>query len=112
MSSNVKLEVAISAIPMIPITHISRLVWDERLGSRLERLRGKMSRRELCERLETAGFDLTVQGLAKFEHGKVDSIDARMIVTILAILGCGLEVLYPTVSHDARLIQQLEPAIA
>lgn len=112
MSSNVKLEVAINATPMIPITHISRLVWDERLGSKLESLRGSMSRREMCERLETAGFDITVQGLAKIEKGGVDSIDARMIVSILAILGRGLEALYPTVSLDSRLIQQLEPATA
>ncbi|MBH8566691.1 helix-turn-helix domain-containing protein [Nostoc sp. CENA67] len=108
MSTNVRLEVSIEAIPMIPITHIDRLIWNERLGKRLETLRGSVSRREMCERLEVAGFHITISGLAKIERGGVDSIDARMIVSILAILGMGLETMYPTFSADKKLVSTLE----
>ncbi|MCC5644822.1 hypothetical protein LC607_18125 [Nostoc sp. CHAB 5824] len=108
MSTNVRLEVSINAIPMIPITHIDRLIWSERLGKRLETLRDNISRREMCERLEVAGFNITISGLAKIERGGVDSIDARMIVSILSILGYGLEAMYPTVSLEQKLVSTLE----
>lgn len=108
MSTNVRLEVSIEAIPMIPITHIDRLIWNEKLGKRLETLRGGVSRREMCERLEVAGFNITISGLAKIERGGVDSIDARMIVSILAILGMGLETMYPTFPADKKLVSTLE----
>lgn len=93
---------------MIPITYISRLTWNERFGKRLETLRGDISRREVCERLKIAGFDLSPSGLLRFERGAYESIDATMLVAMLGILGYGVEALYPTVSLESKLVSTLE----
>jgi hypothetical protein len=99
MVINNKLIVAIKAIPMIPLTCVSSLNWSSELGQKLRGARGDLSRQKVVEKLPE-GLQRSTQWLGNLEEGKYQSVDLDALISVLTVLGFGLEYLYPVVSLD------------
>jgi transcriptional regulator with XRE-family HTH domain len=86
--------------PMIPLEYVSRLLWSRELGERLKRLRSKVSRRELAEKLKFAGYDCSHQNLQRIEDGDAQTVSVELVLAICEILEASLGQLIPVVRLD------------
>ena len=68
---------------MIDLSEVARIKWDLEKGQRLKQLRGKVSRRELEERINKA---CSHQYIQKVEEGDVDTIALDLLDTICEAL--------------------------
>lgn len=83
---------------MVPLTDVAFFHWDKDKGSRVKRLRGKVSRRELAEKLRAIGCQCSHQYLQKIEDGAAETVAAPIVSAICETLGVGLSEIIPTIA--------------
>lgn len=97
LDSKIKEKYYAQKTSMIPLEYVARLAWDENLGKRLKALRGKMSRRELAEKLRGRGISCSHQGIQQIELGGWETVDLNLILAMCEEFGISVGQLIPLV---------------
>jgi transcriptional regulator with XRE-family HTH domain len=85
---------------MIPLESVSRLTWNKPLGEKLKYLRGKVSRRELADKLKQSGYECSHQYLQKLELGDAETVSLDLLKRICEILEIPLGQVIPVVKLE------------
>lgn len=96
-SSKVNSEYYSSPRKMYDKDQIARFKWDKEKGLSLKRLRGKVSRRELAEKLKTEGHNYSHQYIQKLEDGVSGTIGIDLLDAISEILDIDSELIIPAI---------------
>ncbi|MBD2770938.1 helix-turn-helix domain-containing protein [Iningainema tapete] len=98
---------------MISLECVDRLHWSHDLGKRLQSLRGKVSMRELAQKVSRNGLTCTYQYIHKLEVGKAEAVSTELILAICNALDVDFKKLFPSVYIDpSELLVVLQKNVA
>jgi len=80
---------------MVPLDWVVMIAWNEVCGKNLKSLRGKRSRREIVETLESLGVECSQEYVRKLELGQACSVSTKIVLALAETLDVEIVDLIP-----------------